>query len=124
VTYRLLVGAVVGVHVAFLGYLVGGGLLALRWPRSVLLHIVLVGWGLAGLAVRLPCPLTDLENALRRRAGQPVLRSGFIDHYVEGVLYPTRFTPLVRGLVAVVVAVSWVAVYAHWRGTRHPAAVR
>jgi len=124
-TFQLFAGVVVGLHLGFLGYVGGGGFLAWRWPRSLLVHVGTVGWGLAGLAVRLPCPLTDLENALRRRAGRPAMRSGFIDQYVEGVLYPARFTPLVRLLVAAAILASWVVIYTHRRARRqHPAEVR
>jgi hypothetical protein len=118
VPYGILLGLVAGLHFAVLAYVVAGGFLAWRWPRSVLAHVGLVGWGLAGLAIRVPCPLTDLENALRRWAGEPTLPSGFIDHYVEGVLYPARLTPLVRYLVAATIAVSWLGAYAHWRSRR------
>jgi hypothetical protein len=119
VTYRVLMGVVVGLHVGFLTYVVAGGFLAWRWPRSIVPHAGVVAWGLAGLAVPVPCPLTDLENALRRRVGEPPLRSGFIDHYVQGVLYPASLTPLVRWLVAAAIVASWLGVYAHHRG-RHP----
>jgi hypothetical protein len=121
VTYRVLAGVMAGLHFAFLGYVVAGGLLAWRWPRSLVLHLGVVAWGLAGLAVRVPCPLTDLQNALRRRAAQPALPSGFIDQYVEGVLYPARFTPLVRWLVAAAIIASWAGGYARWRAHRQHA---
>jgi hypothetical protein len=121
--YRVLAGVVVGLHLTFLAYVVAGGFLAWRWPRSLLAHVAMVGWGLAGLATPVPCPLTDLQNALRHRAGQPDLASGFIDEYVEGVLYPGWFTPLVRVLVAAAIVVSWVGVYTRWRSRRHPRAV-
>jgi hypothetical protein len=117
-TFRALAGVVVGLHFCFLGYVIAGGFLGWRWPRSVLPHVGAVVWGLAGLAVRVPCPLTDLENALRSRAGEAPLRSGFIDQYVEGVLYPANLTPLIRVLVAAAIAVSWIGAYTHWR-TRH-----
>ena len=119
----------VGLHFCFLGYVIAGGFLGWRWPRSVFGHVGAVVWSLAGLAVRIPCPLTDLENALRTRAGEPPLRSGFIDQYVEGVLYPAHLTPLVRVLVAATIAASWIGTYARWRTRhhhprRHPVAAR
>lgn len=104
-------GLVVAVHAAFLVYVVLGGFVAWRWPRSLAAHVAVLAWGLAGLAVPVACPLTGLENELRRLAGKPPLRSGFIDHYVEGVLWPQRFTPLVRAAIAVLVLASWAGLY-------------
>jgi hypothetical protein len=105
--YRSLVVAVVGLHLAYLGYLVAGGYLAWRWPRSSPLHLVATGWGAFIVVTAAPCPLTWLENALRRRGGQPRLAAGFIDTYVTGVLYPAQHEGAVRVAVALVVAVSW-----------------
>ena len=117
-TYHALLDAVVGLHFAFLGYVVAGGFFAWRRPWTALPHAGSVLWGLSGLAVPVPCPLTNLENALRTRAGEPPLHSGFIDQYVQGVLFPARLTPLVQVLVAATIAVSWIGAYARWR-TRH-----
>jgi Protein of Unknown function (DUF2784) len=113
-TFHALAGVVVGLHFGFLAYVIAGGFLAWRWPWSAFLHAGAVVWGLAGLVVRVPCPLTDLENALRGRVGDPPLRSGFIDQYVEGVLYPAHLTPLIRVLVAVTIVASWVGAYTRW----------
>jgi hypothetical protein len=105
--YRSLVVAVVGLHLVYLGYLVAGGYLAWRWPRSFSLHLVATGWGAFILVTAAPCPLTSLENALRTRGGQARLDTGFIDTYVTGVLYPAQDEGAVRVAVALVVAVSW-----------------
>ena len=45
------------------------------------------------------------------RAGQPRFTGGFIDRYVENVIYPARYTPIVQVLVALIVIASWVLVY-------------
>jgi Protein of Unknown function (DUF2784) len=44
------------------------------------------------------CPLTLLENDLRRHAGEAGYRGGFIDHYLVAVIYPPGLT---RGMRAV-----------------------
>lgn len=118
--YRWLAVAVSGVHLAYLAYLVCGGYFAWRVPRTFPLHLVAVVWGVAVVALRLPCPLTSLQNALRVRGGEPVLNGGFIDHYLEGVLYPTGYDALVKAVAAAAVAVSWIllAVGLHRRTSR------
>jgi hypothetical protein len=108
VGYRMLAEATMVAHFAFLAYVVAGGFLAWRWPAAIWPHLMLAGWGLATIVVRLDCPLTGLEDWARRRAGQPGLSTGFINHYLNGVVYPERYHALVQALVAATVAVSWI----------------
>jgi hypothetical protein len=80
---------VVAAHFAFLVYLPLGGFLALRWRRSIWLHVAAVTWALGSVIAHYGCPLTDIERWARSRAGLPSLGpAGFIDHYVTGVVYP------------------------------------
>lgn len=112
--YRLLADAVMVVHFGFLGYVVLGGFLAWRWLWALLPHLLAAGWGglTVGFPATLACPLTAWEDSARRAAGQQGLpASGFIDHYLEGVVYPERYTGLIQGSAAVVVLVSWVGAY-------------
>ncbi len=109
--YRAMVGAVVLAHFCFLAYVVGGGFLAWRWPRSWPLHALAVAWAALIISLGPRCPLTAAQNWLRARAGQPPLHGGFIDTYVEGVIYPARYTQLVQVVVALLVAWSWVGCY-------------
>lgn len=106
-SYRLLATAILVVHFGYLAYLLAGGFLAWRWPRTLWLHVIAAAWGFVVVAAQLTCPLTVAENWARRRAGEPTTAQGFIDHYIEGVLYPQRYTGLVQALAAVVVLGSW-----------------
>jgi hypothetical protein len=79
----VLASGVAVVHGAAVLFMLVGALLALRWPRLVLLHVPVA---LAILAVNLAgadCPLTDLELALRGSDGYD---GGFLGHYVFGPL--------------------------------------
>lgn len=108
VLYRLLADVTAAVHFAFVAYVVVGGFLAWRWPRTIWLHLIAFGWGFGTVLFGVDCPLTYLENWARHRAGVAGLpSSGFIDHYLTGVIYPESALGLVRVLVAVCVAVSW-----------------
>src|SRR4051794_3124490 len=109
--YRLLVVAILAVHFAFLGYVVLGGLLAIRRPRLFWPHLAAAGWGLLVLVFPVTCPLTWAENWARQRAGEAALTKGFIDRYIEGVLYPARYTTLVDVLAGLVVVGSWLLVW-------------
>ncbi|ORA32485.1 DUF2784 domain-containing protein [Mycobacterium aquaticum] len=109
--YSVLVALTVAVHFGFIAYLVLGGFVACRWPRTIALHVTAVLWGLGSVALDLPCPLTGLERWARARAGMPPLPSaGFIAHYITGVLYPASWVPGVQAAVFAVVLASWVLV--------------
>src|SRR4051794_10116106 len=80
----LLANAVAVLHAAVVLFMLTGALLALRWPRLVLVHVPVA---LAVLAVNLsgaPCPITTVELALRERAGAPPYAGGFLGHVVFG----------------------------------------
>ena len=104
-------------HFAFLAYLVTGGFLAWRWPRTIWLHLAVVAWGFSTVAFRLQCPLTYVEDWSRRKAGEQGLTTGFIDTYLAGVVYPQRFAGLMQLLAGLAVVTSW-AGYAIARGRR------
>lgn len=121
--YSWLAVAVAGLHYAFLAYLVTGGYLAWRWPRSLGLHILAATWGFVVVAASLPCPLTALQNWLRRRAQEPVLTRSFLDTYVRGVFYPAAHEQVVQELVALLILASWtgfVLRYLRHREVRQP----
>jgi hypothetical protein len=106
--YRNAAQIVMVLHFAVLVYLAFGGFLAWKWPRAWFAHVVVACWGLVAILVPMICPLTHLENEFRRRAGEAGLEpGGFIDTYIEGVVYPEQYTVLVRWLVVGVVAISW-----------------
>ena len=74
----MLASGVAVVHGLAVLFMLTGALLAVRWPRLVLLHAPVA---LAILAVNLAgvdCPLTDLELALRGPDGYD---GGFLGHY-------------------------------------------
>jgi hypothetical protein len=71
------------------------------------------------------CPLTPIEDDLRRRAGQEGLEpTGFIDTYIEGIVYPADQTMLARWLAFSVIAVSWVGLAVKRHRRREAAAAR
>jgi hypothetical protein len=113
-----LVTVILVVHCGYLLYVILGGFLAWRWPRLFWPHLVAGAWGLAVVGIPLECPLTTAENWAREQAGLARQSQGFIDRYIEGVLYPTRYTALLQLLVAVLVVGSWVGAYLFRRTRR------
>jgi hypothetical protein len=93
-------------HLAFVAFVVLGGVLVLRWPRLAWLHLPAAAWGALVEFAGWVCPLTPLEEALRRRAGAAPGSGSFVERHVLDVLYPdwlTRPTQFALGLVVVVV---------------------
>jgi hypothetical protein len=90
--YRWLADAVLVLHLGFVLFVVVGGLLVLRWPRVAWLHFPAAIWGVLIEYSGWICPLTPLENSFRTRGGQTGYSGGFIQHYIEPVLYPAGLT--------------------------------
>jgi hypothetical protein len=105
--YRWLVTLILVLHFGFLAYLVFGGFLAWRWPRTFWTHLIAVGWAVAVVAAGLECPLTRAEHWARGRSGEVGPQQGFIERYVEGIFYPERYLPVAQATVLTLVAVSW-----------------
>jgi hypothetical protein len=110
--YRTLADTVLVFHLAFVLFVVLGGLLVLRWPRLMWVHLPAAVWGVLIELAGWICPLTPLEKRLRRMGGEAGYEGGFIEHYVVAVLYPrglTRGVQLGLGLavLAITVAVYW-----------------
>lgn len=105
--YQWLADAVVVVHLGFLVFLATGSLLAWRWPNLVWLHLPSVAWGLVSISAGVACPLTALEEHFRALGGEQGRGGGFVDHYIEGVVYPERFTPVLRLLIAAAVVAGY-----------------
>jgi Protein of Unknown function (DUF2784) len=116
--YRVLVTVILAVHFGYLAYAVFGEFLAWRWPRAIWPHLVAGAWGLAVVGIPLECPLTSAESWARERAGEPALTRGFIDRFIEGVLYPERFALAMQIAAGVTIVISWVGAYALWRRRR------
>jgi hypothetical protein len=116
--YRVLTTAILGLHFAYLAYAVFGGFLAWRWPRAIWPHLAAAAWGFAIVVGQLQCPLTTAESWSRQHAGQAGVTKGFIDRYIEGVLYPERYAGLMQALAAATVLVSWVGGYLYRRRDR------
>ncbi len=98
--YRALAGLVLVVHLGFVLFVVLGGLVVVTWPRLAWLHVPAVIWGVLIEYSGWICPLTPIENSFRVRGGEAGYSGGFIEHYIQTVLYPaglTRSTQVVLG---------------------------
>jgi len=127
VPFRLLADLVLVAHLGFIAFTLLGAVCALRWTCAPVAHLPALAWAAyielsAGI-----CPLTPLENALRRAGGGAGYSSSFVEHYLVPLIYPSGLTARVQiGLAAGLLALNGL-LYAYVlarRGTlralRHP----
>jgi len=105
---------VVVAHFLFIAFVVAGALLLFRWPRVAWLHLPAAAWGVVVEWTGWICPLTPLENSLRRAAGEAGYGGGFVERYLLPVIYPAGLTPAIQLWLGVIVLVLNVAIYAVW----------
>lgn len=111
-TYSVLADAVLLAHLAFILFVVFGALLVRRFPRLAWLHLPAAIWGALIEFTGGVCPLTPLENHLRRLGGEAGYHGGFIEHYLMPVIYPESLTRELQVAVGIVVFVINIAAYA------------
>lgn len=116
---RLAADAVLVVHLAFIAFVVAGGGLVARDPRWAFVHLPAVLWGAYAELTATVCPLTPLENLLRRQAGESGYAGGFVEHYLVPLLYPAGLTPAHQRWIGLGAIAVNVAAYAWaWRCAR------
>ena len=94
------------VHLAFVVFVLLGGLLVLRWRWIAWLHLPAVVWGVFVELSGWICPLTPLENWLRTQGGEAAYAEDFIGRLLLAVLYPDALTHSLQvtlGMLALVV---------------------
>ena len=122
--YRGLADLTLIVHLAFILFVILGGLLTLRWPRLARVHIPIALYGAMIEFVGFICPLTPLELWLRRRGGETGYEGGFIEHYITAAIYPTGLTREIQIILGCLVLAINIAVYTVWFRRRRGAATR
>jgi hypothetical protein len=93
----LLADLILVTHVAIVLFIVGGlvaiaigGVLGWGWVRQFtwrVLHLAAMGFVAVGAVVGWICPLTVWEDALRRRTGEAGYGTGFVQYWLERLLY-------------------------------------
>ena len=117
--YPLLADLVLIVHLAFVVFVLCGGLFVLRWQWIAWLHLPAATWGAVVEFTGWICPLTPLENWLRVQGGEVGDEQDFTVRYLMPILYPEDLTRGLQLLLGTVVVVLNAAVYWWlWRGTQ------
>jgi uncharacterized protein DUF2784 len=111
VLYRLAADAVLLLHLAFVVFVVLGGVLVLRWRNLAWVHLPAVAWGALVEFSGWICPLTPLEIALRQAAGDAAYAGDFVEHYIVALLYPESLTRDLQVTLGVAVVLLNAAIY-------------
>ena len=95
---------IVLIHFGFIFFVIFGGFLALKCRKLIWLHAPAAIWGALIEFFGWFCPLTTLENELRRNNEDEAYSTGFIEHYIIPVIYPeglTRDIQIVLGIALI-----------------------
>ncbi len=109
--YRLLADFVLVFHLAFIVFVIFGGLLACKWRRLAWFHLPSMVWGALNELFGLWCPITPLENWLRANGGAASYETGFIEHYIMPIVYPTGLTREIQIVIGSAIVVMNGLVY-------------
>ncbi len=101
--YQLLADVLVLAHFLFIIFVVICGILVIRWPWLALVHLPAAVWGAAVELYGWVCPLTPLENYLRRLGGGMAYRGDFIEYYLVGLIYPENLTVTMQRIFGLLV---------------------
>ena len=111
--YSIAADCILLLHLAFTLFTVLGGLLVLRRPSLIWVHLAAVLWGVVIEWADWVCPLTPLENFLRGLGGEAGYAGGFIEHYVALILYPENLTIELRYLLGLGLVTTNLIVYGY-----------
>jgi len=109
--FRILADATVVLHLAFVVFVLLGGLLVLRRPQLAWVHLPAAAWGAWVEFAGSVCPLTPLENWLREQGGRVAYGSSFIEHYLLPIQYPASLSRELQWALGGIVLLVNVAVY-------------
>ena len=118
--YSLAADLLVLLHLAFIVFVVLGGLLVWRWWRVVFVHLPAVIWAVLLEFYGWLCPLTPWEQQLRQAAGENGYSGSFIAHYLLPLIYPAGLTHNVQLLMGLGVLLINLLIYGWLLWRRRP----
>ena len=110
--HRIAADAVLLAHFLFAAFAVFGGILVATDFMWAWLHVPVVLWSSLVNLKGWTCPLTPLEQRLRRLSGRAGYSGGFIEHYVGRMVYPGGMPRRMELLAGVAVLAGNAVVYA------------
>jgi hypothetical protein len=99
------------VHAALLVFFVIGGFLAWRWRKVIWAHLFVGLWNITIVVLDFGCPVTALEKHFRREGGEQPYEGGFIQHYLDGRIWPEGATPAAEKVGFALLVISYAGLY-------------
>ncbi len=117
--YKLLAQFTIFLHFVWILFLIFGVLFVLRWPKIAVLHLGGLLFSLFLNFFRWYCPLTYLENYLRRLYDMKSAYDGpFTATYLERIVYPDLPELYVR-ISEILFVILYVGFYAYLARKHH-----
>lgn len=112
-SYEIAADLTAAVHFTFIVFVIFGALLGRRSRVWMSLHLAAMFYGVMIEVFYWYCPLTVLEQYLRRKAGRGQYEDAFIAHYLNRVIYldAPQWTLI---LAAALVAATNAGLYLYW----------
>jgi hypothetical protein len=120
--YRALTEITIIVHLAFIVFVIAGGILARRRWWLAPFHMAALLWAVyAELSPGIVCPLTAVENFFAGRAGITGYSGDFVAHYLAPIIYQDGLPLNWQFLLAAAVIGLNVLIYAAllWRKSKY-----
>ncbi len=111
---RIIADFLVIIHLAFICFVVFGGILVMRWKWVGLIHLPAAIWGALIEFQGWICPLTPLEQLYRQLADQSGYSGGFIEHYLISLIYPTGLNRPIQIAIGLFVIAINLTIYGQW----------
>jgi len=109
--YSALASTIALLHLLFIVFVLLGGLLLLKWPKLMWVHLPAAVWGVLIEFFSWYCPLTRWENYCLREAGRAGYSGGFVAHYILPVIYPAGLTRTHEVVIGALVLAVNLAIY-------------
>jgi hypothetical protein len=109
--FQAVADLVVLVHLAFIVFVVLGGVLARRWRWIPWVHVPFLLWSALLEFCGWMCPLTPLENWLRRAGGASAYTGSFVEQYVLPIVYPAALTRQAQVALGLLLCLVNAAIY-------------
>jgi hypothetical protein len=109
--YRLLADGMMILHGAFLLFFVIGGFLAWKWRRVIWAHLAVGLWNITIVLLDFECPVTGVEKHWMRKGGEEPYAGGYINHYLDGTIWPEGYTWLAEIVGFALLVISYIGLY-------------
>ena len=90
--YEFFANVTLIVHIAFILFIIFGGLLFFIIPKIIYFHFPALIWGLYVEFTNSICPLTYLENWFLHQENLKTYSNSFVQNYILPVIYPENLS--------------------------------